>query len=49
MFLQFSMPLAMAVFPQRGSVSSSSLEAKFQNIVDKNGRRIDTFFFNKGL
>jgi hypothetical protein len=39
----------VALFPQRGSIAASALEAEFQNKVDSKGQKIDTYFYNKGV
>ena len=47
--LQCALPFAIAVFPQTGSVPSSSLEDNFAHRVDREGKPITTFFYNKGI
>jgi hypothetical protein len=42
-FLQGALPLAVAIFPQTGSIAASSLEEKFQN------KGVTTYTYNKGL
>ena len=47
--LTFHKP-AIATFPQRGTVNTSSLEDRFQNIKDPStGKPLPTVEFNKGL
>jgi hypothetical protein len=41
--LQFSLPFAVALFPQKGSIAAASLEPTFAN------RGIATYYFNKGV
>ena len=42
-FLQGALPLAVAVFPQRGEIEADALEPQFRNRGSK------VFFYNKGL
>lgn len=44
-----ALPCALAVLPQRMAIPVSSLEPQFQNRTDKEGRKIDTVYANKGL
>lgn len=44
-----ALPFALAVFPQRRIVPVSSLEEKFRDLKDKNGDRIETLEFNRGI
>ena len=44
-----AVPPALGAFPQQDEISASELEPQFQSKVDSNGKRIETFFFNKGL
>lgn len=44
-----ALPAAIAVFPQRGSLKTEKMEEEFRNIRDKDGKKIDTLFYNKGL
>ena len=49
-FLQGALPLAIALFPQKGSIAASALEPQFQNKVDsKTGKAIETYTYNKGV
>jgi len=43
LFLQCALPFAVALFPQRGSISAKDLEPQFQN------RGIETYYYNKGV
>lgn len=47
--LWLALPFAIGLFPQESSIDANKLEEKFRNLNDKNGRRIETFYFNKGL
>lgn len=47
--LMTALPAAIAVFPQRGSLKTESMEEEFRNLRDKDGNKIDTLFYNKGL
>lgn len=42
-FLQGSLPLALALFPQKGSISAEDLEPEFR------GKGVSTYYYNKGL
>lgn len=44
-----ALPCALAVLPQRMAIPVSSLEPGFQDRYDKEGRKIDTVYANKGL
>jgi hypothetical protein len=44
-----ALPAAIAVFPQRGSLKTEKMEKEFRDIRDKDGKKIDTLFYNKGL
>lgn len=47
--LMTALPAAIAVFPQRGSLKTDSMEEEFHNIRNKDGKKIETLFYNKGL
>ena len=47
--LQCALPFAIALFPQTGSVSAAALEDEFKSRVDREGRPVATFFYNKGI
>lgn len=48
--LQLGLPIAVALFPQRGSISASELEPEFRGRVDPaTGKEIGTFYYNKGI
>ncbi|KAG5266760.1 hypothetical protein AALO_G00235910 [Alosa alosa] len=47
--LVFATPLCCALFPQKSSMSVSSLEADVQERIRKSSPHISTVFFNKGL
>ena len=42
-------PPALAVFPQQDSLPVGKLEPQFQGLKDKEGKPIETLYFNKGL
>lgn len=44
-----ALPFALAVFPQRRFVNASSLEEKFHGLKDKEGKEIQTVWFNRGI
>jgi sideroflexin-5 len=44
-----ALPAAIAVFPQRGSLKAEKMEEEFRNIRDKDGKKLNTLFYNKGL
>ncbi|CAN3375775.1 hypothetical protein DIURU_003795 [Diutina rugosa] len=44
-----ALPFALAVFPQRQSISVNKLEPQFQNLKDKDGKPITTVEFNRGM
>ena len=47
--LGISLPMAIAMFPQNGKISSASLEPDFHNLKDNQGNQITELYFNKGL
>ncbi|RIB16386.1 Tricarboxylate/iron carrier, partial [Gigaspora rosea] len=47
--LTFTLPLAIAAFPQKAVIDPLKLEESFWNLKDKNGELIRQMFFNKGL
>ncbi|KAK6459195.1 Tricarboxylate/iron carrier [Scheffersomyces xylosifermentans] len=44
-----ALPFALAVFPQRRTLSVSKLEEKFHDLKDKNGNLLETLEFNRGI
>lgn len=44
-----ALPFALAVFPQRQALHVSKLEPKFQNLLDKEGKKIELLEFNRGI
>ncbi len=40
---------ALAVFPQKDSLSVDKLEPEFKNLVDSQNRPVKLLWFNKGL
>ncbi|CAH0518467.1 unnamed protein product [Peronospora belbahrii] len=44
-----AMPSAVALFPQTGTISASSIEEEFQSRVDRHGQPIRHFMYNKGI
>lgn len=48
-FLFAGVPPALAAFPQTDSIDASKLEPQFHGLVDRSGRPIEKFYFNKGL
>jgi hypothetical protein len=49
-FLQGALPLAVALFPQKGTIAAASLEPEFQNrISPTTNLPITTYVYNKGL
>ncbi len=49
LFLQCALPFAVALFPQKGSISANSLEPQFRGRLDSTGQPIDRYYFNKGI
>ncbi|KAI8806286.1 Tricarboxylate/iron carrier [Cladochytrium replicatum] len=47
--LMAALPCSVALFPQKASASVSKLEPRFQGLVDKDGKKVETLFFNRGL
>ena len=47
--LLVSLPLAIAAFPQKSTISHNKLEKEFSNRFDDSGKKIEKFYFNKGL
>ena len=49
-FLQGALPLAVALFPQKGTIAASDLEKEFQNrLSPTTNLPITTYVYNKGL
>ncbi|KAM9922737.1 hypothetical protein OXX80_011775 [Metschnikowia pulcherrima] len=44
-----ALPFALAVFPQRRTISTSALEPQFHGLKDKNGAEISEVEFNRGI
>ncbi|WPK24876.1 hypothetical protein PUMCH_002173 [Australozyma saopauloensis] len=44
-----ALPFALAVFPQRRTISTSLLESQFQSLKDKKGNEITEVEFNRGI
>jgi len=44
-----ALPAAVAIFPQIVETPANKLEPKFHNLKDKNGRPIETVYYNRGL
>jgi len=44
-----ALPAAVAIFPQRASISPKKLEAEFHNLKDNKGKPLDVVYYNKGL
>jgi hypothetical protein len=44
-----ALPAAIAIFPQKASMSVDNLEPRFQNLMDKNQNKISRVYFNRGL
>ncbi|KAI3660402.1 hypothetical protein MP638_002485 [Amoeboaphelidium occidentale] len=44
-----ALPCAIALFPQRGKLDVKSVEKEFQDLNRKDGKRISTVYYNKGL
>lgn len=47
--LMTALPAAIAVFPQRGSLKTDNMEKEFHNLSDKDGNKVTTLYYNKGL
>lgn len=47
--LWLALPLAIGLFPQMSSISAAKLEPEFRNLTDSKGKKIEVFYFNKGL
>ncbi|KAK8790882.1 hypothetical protein WA158_005513 [Blastocystis sp. Blastoise] len=47
--LIFALPCAIGVFPQTCRISPSKLEPQFQNLTNKDGKRIDVIVYDKGV
>lgn len=43
------LPFALAIFPQYQGISVNSLESHLHGLKDKEGKEIDTVFFNRGI
>ncbi|KAH3685956.1 hypothetical protein WICPIJ_003078 [Wickerhamomyces pijperi] len=43
------LPFALAVFPQYQGISVDSLESHLRSLKDKDGKHIDTVYFNRGI
>lgn len=44
-----ALPAAIGLFPQVSAINVSTMESKFHNLNDRNGNKINTLYFNKGL
>ncbi|KAJ0397880.1 hypothetical protein ATCC90586_006466 [Pythium insidiosum] len=44
-----ALPAAVALFPQKGTISADQVEAAFQHRTDRQGKRIEYFTYNKGI
>lgn len=47
--LTFALPMSVALFQQRGMVTSEEIEEEFRGKKDAKGQEIKKFYFNKGL
>ena len=47
--LLVGLPSAVALFPQQASIHVDKLEPYFHNLTDKQGNKITTVYFNRGL
>ncbi|RUS13935.1 Tricarboxylate/iron carrier, partial [Endogone sp. FLAS-F59071] len=47
--LMTALPMAIAVFPQRGVLDTRRMEERFRDLVDAKGRKIEQLYYNKGL
>lgn len=47
--LGISLPMAIAMFPQYGKISTNSLEPSFHDLKDEQGNPVTELYFNKGL
>lgn len=43
------LPFALAIFPQKRVFNTKHLEDKFHDLKDKNGRPVETVWFNRGM
>lgn len=44
-----ALPMAIAVFPQRGVFDTRKMEEQFRDLADAQGRKIERLYYNKGL
>ncbi|QLG70710.1 hypothetical protein HG535_0A06520 [Zygotorulaspora mrakii] len=44
-----ALPFALALFPQRQGIHLAKLESSIQDKVDKNGKKIEMVYFNRGM
>lgn len=44
-----ALPCAIALFPQLASIPAASVEQEFQQLTYKDGTKVETFWYNKGL
>ncbi|KAL0097651.1 Tricarboxylate/iron carrier [Phycomyces blakesleeanus] len=44
-----ALPAAIAVFPQRGELSTDTMEEEFHSLKDKENRPVKVVYYNKGL
>lgn len=44
-----ALPAAVALFPQKGSISADQVEDVFKHLQDREGKRIERFTYNKGI
>lgn len=44
-----ALPGAIALFPQKGTISADQVEGAFKNLTDRDGNRIERFTYHKGI
>lgn len=44
-----ALPAAVAIFPLKGSINADNIEEKYRNIRSPDGKRIETFYYSKGI
>jgi len=47
--LTFALPMSVALFQQRGMVTSDEIEEEFRSFKDAKCQEVKEFYFNKGL
>ena len=47
--LLIGLPMSVALYKQQSCIKAEDLETKFQTLMDKEGKPVKEFYFNRGL